>query len=1252
MSAKIRIMVALLAGLCLWGGTSRADETALFTTSTAPDALIMLDLSGSMAWNPTGDDLTYGSTDSCYADSASCSGTGCSGGFCGSSKSAVTYYAAAACSTPDTTNCVGSNCSNGYCSTSKGATTVYAASACSTPDTANCRGTGCGRTDGFCNSPVGSSTYYAHASCSTPDTSNCRYSETWSDCRDGFCGSSHSSSRRSCTVACTTAGCTTPCATAACSTTCTSGGCTKNCSRLAIAKRSIFNILDDNNDNTINSADETSLGVRLGYMRFYNCSGDDTGNSYTSGCNSLIKTIGSSYSSINTSVSAESASGGTPLISAMKEAKLYLDDHKSADTARDCRQKFVILITDGSDTFGCSADGAECDSDRYKNRREAVAKAKLLGDAGYKVFVIGFGTAMPPYLRNTLNWMAYYGGTDNPNSANSGSTTAYSIVTGCNAATNPSACCNLSLSACYPTGVTGCGTDSSTLTAACYDSTKPYPGTTGISTANFRATSNDPGYLDLSGYAYLAADADELVAAVKAAINIIREATYSFSQSSIQSSRTVDENFIYEGSFQPITGDPVWLGHLKKYSVNVDGSVGSEQWDAGTVLKNTAAADRKIYTYKGAAALINFTTPSFTAPPPSTSPTITKEDLAVATDADRDAVVGYFRGESAYNPENWKLGDVFRSTPITVGTPSAYFDDLRDTSASPNAFAQHRTNHLRATTPYSGRVILAGANDGQLHAFKTNDGSEAWSFIPPNVLSRLKLTAHSAEPSLLTHQYYVDGPVTVADAWVPSTAGTGRSKSVSDWKTLLLFGEGRGAGTNLWSSSSSCDSGFNQAYTSAYPYYCGYYCLDVTSSLTPAFQWRLGVSSAQAPYMGAPWSRPMVSRVLDGGNEKWVAFIGGGVLAPGAANSGKGFFVIDLADGSVLWSYTKLDNTSLDYPMPAPPAIVDTDNDGFIDTVYLGDLGSNMWRFKLCRMVDGNSCGTSSWSGGRLFEANGSSGNRPIYTSAAVAKDDSANLWIYWGTGDKTDPTSPSAQEKFFALKDTDRTSTRTISDLENITSANSYSDNSKYGYYINIAGQGEKILAEPTVFGGVVYFTTFTPAVGNDPCSQGGTAKLYGLNYTTGAGALVIPGSTTSPPRSMDVGTGIPSAPVISLKPGTAASASAAAVAAAVAAGASASAAAAAGAAAYDIVSSGGTTAAAAAAATAAAVAAGASASAAAAAGAAASAAISGGATPDLYVTTSGGGLIGAQTQRVNINPPGLANRTNMLFWKDKRVE
>jgi Tfp pilus tip-associated adhesin PilY1 len=1216
-------------------GGALASEEALFTTSTAPDALIVLDLSGSMAWNPAGDDLPYGSTDSCYPDSTNCSGTGCVSGYCSSSKSAVTYYAAAACGTADTVNCVGSNCANGFCSSAKGATTVYAASSCNTPSTANCRGADCGRTDGFCNSAVGAITYYAHEFCNMPDTNECRYSETWNDCRDGFCSSPRSSSRRSCTVACTTAGCTTPCPTAACSTACTSGGCTKNCSRVAIAKRSVFNILDDNNDGTINTSDEGSLGVRIGYMRFYGCSSDETAIDYTSGCNKLINAINSSYSSINTSVSGASASGGTPIKSALSEAKQYLDVHKAADAAKNCRQKFVILITDGSDTYACGSDGSECDNHRYQNRREVVAKAKALGDAGYKVFVIGFGTAMPPYLRNTLNWMAYYGGSDNPNAANSGSTTAYNIATGCNATTNPTACCNLYSTACYPSGVTSCQQDSSTVAAsACYDSTKPYPGTTGNSTLNYQASSNDPGYLDLSGYAFIAADADQLVAAVKAAMTIIRQATYSFSQSSIQSSRTSDENFLYEGSFQPVSGDPFWPGHMKKFTILPDGNVGpiSTTWgpdgDAGTKLQSRDYSTRTIKTYTGG-TLVDFNETNMT-------PTL----LGVTTTAERNAIVGYFRGVwdstcpasgNCYNPENWKLGDIFRSTPITVGTPSTYFSDVRDTN---NSFASFRSSYPR-TSANSNRILVCGANDGQFHAFKTSDGSEAWSFIPPNLLTKLKNVAHSTLTTSLTHQYFVDGPVKVSDVWLGSDDGA--SKAAADWKTILIFGEGRGSNERLWSTSSSCDSGLSGNFnvSTGHTNYCGTYALNITDTLSPAYMWRINTFNAttQAPYMGESWSKMMTGRVRInvGGvdKEKWVGFIGGGwnggnCTAGGACDTrGKGFFVVDLTDGHVLWSYTYNNNTALAYSVPATPAIVDTDNDGFIDTAYIGDLGGNVWRFNFCKANNMPSCApsgqTTNWSGGLFYNASTSGSIRPIYTSPTVTPDTYGNIWVSWGTGDKTDPTLSGTQDYFYALQD-DLTTTRTIGSFAAaLTGSQTFDPASTYkGYRIQL-NTSEKVLADPTVFGGVTYFTTFVPYSGTDPCEQGGYSYIYAINYLTGGG--VLPGGA----KSMLVGTGIASAPIISLKPGTSASpaaeveaAYAAAYAAAIAAGASA----------------------------------GEAATAAAAAAASAAAALSGSVTPDLYVTASGGGLTSASTGRINFNPPMWTNRANLLYWQDKRIQ
>ncbi|MDQ5987672.1 MAG: hypothetical protein CSYNP_03417 [Syntrophus sp. SKADARSKE-3] len=1007
-------------------------ESALFTSSTQPDALILLDLSGSMAWNPAGGTRIYG-TPSCAADTSACSGS--------------TY-----------------NCSGGFC-------------------------------DDYGKS-----------------------------------------------------------------------GCSTNCSRLAIAKRALFNILDDNGDGTINSADETSLSVNMGYMRFYNCDADDTSDDYTSGCiqipgssSTSRRYLGTAYSRIycgdgtsctvdstgSYSIGGASATGGTPLASALRKAKIYFDADKAADDAASCRKKFIIVITDGADTYSCSGSGAECQSHMYKRRQETVARAKAIADAGYKLFVVGFGAAMPDYLENTLNWMAYFGGTDNPNQTNSGSTSGYN-----------------------PATVTSCATDGGAVTATCYDPSAN-------DTANFRGT-NDPGYAALSGYAFLAADANALGTALSTAIGIIRQANYSFSQSSVQSARTTDENFLYEGSFEPIDGEPFWKGHLKKYQINADGTVGSMLLDAGTVLQSTASTSRTIKTYKGG-ALTDFTTANITpADLGITSGTSTQNNSA------RDAVVGFFRGESTYNIEDWKLGDVFRSTPITVGTPSAFFDDIRDSN---NAFAAHRSSHVRSSSS-GNRLIVAGANDGQFHGFKTGDMTEAWSFIPPNLLTKLKNISHSthnatAPLTSLTHQYFVDGAVTVADVWLGT--GTGLAKT-ADWKTILVFGEGRGAVSYAWSSSTSCDTGLNATYSTTYPYYCGYWAFDLNNSLSPAYLWRLTPTAAQAPYVGDPWNKMMTGRVRIsvGGaeQEKWVGFIGAGYNGSdcsgggGCDTGGKGFFVVDLTNGTILWSYTIATDNTMNYSLPATAAIVDTDNDGFIDTAYIGDLGGNMWRFKFCRSVDMPSCTTANWTGGKFYAS--SSGNiRPIYTSPAVAKDTSGNLWVYWGTGDKTDPTASNAQERFFGVKD-DRSTTYGFNSLQNITTAAGTYDptsSTNVGYAINLAGSGQKMLADPTVFGGVVYFTTYTPPSGNNPCEQGGAAALFAIKTTTGAGALA------DSARSMSLGSGIPSAPVMSLKPGT-------------------------------------------------------------------------GTTPDLFVTTSGGGGVAASTQRVDITPPGLSNRTNMLYWKDLRTQ
>ena len=918
-----------------------------------------------------------------------------------------------------------------------------------------------------------------------------------------------------------------------------------NCSRLEIAKRTLFGVFDDNQDGAINKLDEGSLNIRFGYMRFHNCIADDTGNDYTIGCNKLIWPIGSNYSRVycngastcsitdagDPGINDEDANGGTLIVSALREAKLYLDVNKAADAAKDCRQKFVILVTDGMDTFSCGGSGTEFQPTQYQRRRESVGMAKALADAGYRVFVVGFGASMPVVMKNTLNWMAYYGNADDPSAPNTGDTTVY----------DPALSASCQTSATVPASCSG--TDYN-----CY------------------AETNDPGNLALGGYAFITGSPDELRAALKRAVEMIREVNFSFSQASVASSRIQDENYLYEGSFQPITSDPFWLGHLRKFAINNDGTVGAVIWDAGSLLQARSAGSRNIRT------LIDGGLAAFTT-------AISTSYFGITDTSQRDMIVGFFRGETAYNRENWKLGDVFRSNPVSIGTPSYhYIDHVDRSSPTCNAFCTFRNNHLR-TSAAGNRLILAGANDGQVRAFKTLDGQEAWSFIPPNFLPKLKNIAHSSHPVSLTHQYFVDGPITVADAWLGS--GTGESKLYTDWRTLLLFGEGRGGSSTLWSSSASCDNGFNNVYSAVYPYFCGYYAFNVTTEITapggefPAFMWRLGPTASQAPYLGEPWSRFYVGRVKIGGNEKWVGFIGGGYNGSDCKNvncdtRGKGFFVVDLSNGSILWSYTWADNSLMAYSIPGSAAIVDADNDGFIDTAYIGDLGNNLWRFKFCLAGGGSACTTSNWSGGMAYEA--STGElRPIYTTPSVSRDANGHVWIYWGTGDKTDPTAANAQEKFYALKDDTRTGTYHLSDLENITTG-VYSDATKKGWYINLSGTGEKVIAEAAVFGGVVYFTTYTPQQGGNVCNQAGDAKLFAVDYMTGSG--ILGGGS----RSMTLGVGIATAPVLSFNPVTN--------------------------------------------------------------------------QPDLYVTVSGGGGAGASTTRANLNPPTVANRTNMLYWMDTRLK
>jgi type IV pilus assembly protein PilY1 len=229
--------------------------------------------------------------------------------------------------------------------------------------------------------------------------------------------------------------------------------------------------------------------------------------------------------------------------------------------------------------------------------------------------------------------------------------------------------------------------------------------------------------------------------------------------------------------------------------------------------------------------------------------------------------------------------------------------------------------------------------------------------------------------------------------------------------------------------------------------------------------------------------------------------------------------------------------TGMDYSMPSTVAVIDADNNGFVDKVYVGDLGGQMWRFGKFTDASDNplafpDCDENimNWTAQILFVSGAT--HQKFYYPPAVTLEHGYDL-VFMGTGDREDTCNPATSDKFYAVKDAHEDVTFYETDLVNVTDPaatvpnldNENGDvdlngNVDQGWFIQLAA-GEKVLAENTVFYKTAYMTTFTP--NDDPCLPGGVGKLYALEYKTGAAVLDFDNNGT-PERSIDIGGGIPS--------------------------------------------------------------------------------------------------------------------------------
>jgi type IV pilus assembly protein PilY1 len=620
--------------------------------------------------------------------------------------------------------------------------------------------------------------------------------------------------------------------------------------------------------------------------------------------------------------------------------------------------------------------------------------------------------------------------------------------------------------------------------------------------------------------------------------------------------RTYAGDKIYLGFFKPQQSGR-WLGNIKRYALDNVGTLFDAKGDEATTpdglikdntlswwttlgddgpdvekggaaevlnLRIDAGTARNIYTYTDISDALTATSNAFSFDNAS----LTNSQLNVASDTERQSLVDEVH-------ESF-MGDIIHSEPVVVFYP--------DPDGNP------------ATTD-DKTLIFSGANDGMLHCFDDDDGSELWAFIPPDQLGRLSLLDNA------DHDYFVDGSPVVFQ---------GESQKI------MIFGERRGG----------------SHFTA----------LDITDYQSPRWLYSIGPDfldpdgdpdTGAHEMLGQSWGKPERCTVATGAvitsDESFcslnidvdvadVFLIPGGYdnnqdqATPDATDSvGRALFAVNMTSGQLI---SGLNFNAVQTPsLGMNHSVVDVsgfdhDGDGIVSRIYFGDLGGNVFAMKddeaqsfiVCgdtvtrTVVDGN------WSGTKLFSATAGDGVQRKILYAPDAVEEEFGEYIYFGTGDRTDPGETAVVNRFYAVKnDWSATGTLTENDLVDVTDnliqlgnenqkelVEADLENSS-GWYIRLEHPGEKIVSAPRVYGGVVYFTTYTPsdqseADPEDPCAIStvrGVARLYAVNYKTGAavhdfssevevdndGQTVNLGKLD---RALAIGTAIPSAPVIAI--------------------------------------------------------------------------------------------------------------------------
>lgn len=617
------------------------------------------------------------------------------------------------------------------------------------------------------------------------------------------------------------------------------------------------------------------------------------------------------------------------------------------------------------------------------------------------------------------------------------------------------------------------------------------------------------------GVYYPATNASALSDALKASLLAILRINTSLVSPAIASNnfdRTRSLNNIYYAMFEPDDG-PRWRGNLKKLIFSPDGYVADSRglpaikfdgtiidsaqtfWSSGrdgNVVAEGGAqemlagkSNRSLYVINNAQNRLDQLTKANLVTQAGSEAALMTFMQAVTT-TELDSLINWTKGLDV-DDEDFDtstlirahiMGDPLHSRPLVLnyGPQSGNPTDAPD---------------LR---------ILFGTNAGFLHMFKDMGSTidESWAAIPYEFMANqkaLRLNAESAE-----HIYGVDSsPV----ALIKDANRNGVLKS-SESDFVWVF-------TGLRSGGKA------------------YYAFNVSSPDTPTLKWRLNSLTTGFGELGLTWSVPEVA-FMPGVSDPVLIFAGGydvnkSVLGLGTSDSmGRGIYIVNADTGALIFSATpaatstsNLRVTGMTDSMPGSVATLDSDGDGKVDRIYVGDTGGNIWRMDL------PGTNKSDWSvfkfaslGSDVTQAD----DRRFFTQPIVVRTINKQVTrtvvggnvvysyqdrpfdaVLIGSGDRNRPSSEATvRNGYFMLRDYDvvpraanaqARSPILITDLYDVTSDPLSAQTNTDGILATKAGittakgwvnwlnePGEKSMGAGVVLQGKLYFTSFLPQV------------------------------------------------------------------------------------------------------------------------------------------------------------------------------